>query len=91
MVDINMATPEWEARCKRCGKCCHRLEEVDGRFVRHDTLTCEYFDAETRKCTVYQNRFMVNPMCREVIQICVAEWLENGFLPPDCGYANNSS
>lgn len=75
-----MATEEWEAQCKRCGKCCYMLEEVDGKLKRHDTLACQYLDKSTNTCMVYENRFMINPNCREIIKIRVNGWLNKRFI-----------
>lgn len=50
--------------CTGCGACCTRVGENHALLkkmgfpfdLKEDGRTCEKFDSETRKCTVYRNR-----------------------------------
>jgi uncharacterized cysteine cluster protein YcgN (CxxCxxCC family) len=83
---LTMDKKEWERLCKQCGKCCHRLVETDGKFIRHPLLHCKFFNVDTKHCTVYHSRFMVHSSCMELIPPTIGELAESGFLPLDCGY-----
>jgi len=44
-------------------------------------LFCEYYDEETRLCTIYERRHELNSHC-----LTVEEGIELGVFPADCPY-----
>jgi len=82
VTDPRPDTLEWDALCKRCGKCC-----FDKLVDEEDTLIamtpCEHLDQETGLCLVYENRFEVCPDC---IKLTPENLLTFDWLPDDCGY-----
>lgn len=61
-------TPEHEAKCLRCGRCCNGALPIEGSWasgrwliLRH--MRCRYLDPKTKLCTVYETRFVVAPWC----------------------------
>ncbi len=74
---------EWEALCRRCGRCCFekRIEE-DGTVVETDQA-CRYLDVVSRRCKVYHKRFEVEQECVRLDPQTVREAF---WLPRDCGY-----
>ncbi|MFW6107769.1 MAG: YcgN family cysteine cluster protein [bacterium] len=69
--------------CERCGRCCHLKMILDAEVV-YLPFYCEYYDPETKECTVYERRFEVNPHC-----LTVAEGIELGVFPADCPYVRD--
>ena len=53
---------------------------MDGHVFTTRT-PCPYLDVRTRLCTVYENRFQVNPRCLNVKQ-----GIELGVFPASCPY-----
>lgn len=78
-----MNRAEWEARCRRCGRCCYEKIEYEGRVYYTDT-PCEKLDPETSLCTVYPERHTAKPQCMELSP----EALDRGILPADCPYVS---
>lgn len=77
-------TPEWEALCNGCGKCCY--DKVwEGEELLLLTSACVYLDLDTNRCRVYAERFEKEPMCMPI----GAEIIEMGGLPEDCPYVEN--
>ena len=77
-------TPEWEALCNGCGKCCY--DKVwEGKGLLLLASACAYLDLETNQCRVYAERFEKEPMCMPI----GAEIIEMGGLPEDCPYVEN--
>ncbi len=77
-------TPEWEALCTGCGKCCY--DKVwEGERLLLLTSACTYLDAETNHCRVYADRFEIESMCLPI----GPEIIEMGGLPEDCPYVEN--
>lgn len=77
-------TPEWEALCNGCGKCCYdKVWEGDRLLLL--TSACQYLEVETNHCRVYSERFDVEPMCLPI----GPEIIEMGGLPEDCPYVAN--
>jgi len=72
---------DWEARCRRCGRCCYEKIEFEGHIYYTDT-PCEKLDLESRCCTVYADREMLRPGCVQL----TPEIVGRGFLPADCPY-----
>ncbi|MCY3822474.1 MAG: hypothetical protein OXG62_01235 [Nitrospinae bacterium] len=77
-------TPEWEALCTGCGKCCYdKVWEGDRLLLL--TSACPYLEVETNRCRVYPERFEIEPMCLPI----GPEIIEMGGLPEDCPYVEN--
>jgi len=74
----------WDSYCHQCGLCCfEKILQEDGSWLIDLSRPCSWLDVETRLCTVYENRFEVNPRCR---RITVPRALFAAYLPPSCGY-----
>ncbi|RKX80599.1 MAG: hypothetical protein DRP60_02815 [Spirochaetes bacterium] len=77
----------WDSHCNRCGLCCYeKIRQEDGSWVIDLSNPCPWLDRKTHLCTVYENRFKVNPRCR---RITVFSALFSTYLPPSCGYVRN--
>lgn len=76
-----MVTREWEAICRRCGRCCFEKIEFEGEIHYTDT-PCEMLDLETRRCRVYAERVQRRPGCVQLTPRLV----RRGLLPADCPY-----
>ncbi len=77
-------TPEWEALCTGCGKCCYdKVWEGDRLLLL--TSACSHLEVETNRCRVYADRFDMEPMCLPI----GPEIIEMGGLPDDCPYVEN--
>ena len=74
---------DWEKICNRCGKCCYIRSVTKNGVVVHYDMPCEYFDTETKLCTVYEDRFKVCDHCGKVT---LSTALFNPSLPKDCPY-----
>lgn len=69
-----------EALCRRCGRCCyHKL--VVGDLVIALKDPCTYLDANTKLCTIYENRFELNPDC-----LNIERGIARRAFPEDCPY-----
>jgi hypothetical protein len=71
----------WEARCRRCGRCCFEKLESDGEIYYTD-VPCEKLDLATRLCTVYERRHELRRGCAPLTPAV----LRRGILPADCPY-----
>ena len=77
-------TPEWEALCTGCGKCCN--DKVwSGNRLALLTSACSFLDKETKRCTCYAERFEREPLCMPID----TEIIMMGGLPADCPYVEN--
>jgi hypothetical protein len=70
-----------EDLCRRCGRCCCRKFIIRDR-VYFSPFYCRHLDRASRRCTVYAERFRVNPHC-----LSVDRGLSRGVFPADCPYA----
>ena len=70
-----------EDRCRRCGECCRKKATDQYGKVYLTDRYCQYLDVKTKRCTVYENRFEVNPNCQTV-----EEAIATRSLPYDCVY-----
>ena len=77
-------TPEWEALCTGCGKCCFDKVWEDDRLLLL-TSACPQLDLETNRCRVYAERFEIESLCLPI----GPEIIEMGGLPEDCPYVEN--
>lgn len=76
-------SPEHEALCRRCGKCCYEKLIVDGH-VFTARKPCPYLDVKTNLCMAYEKRFEVNARC-----LTVPQGIELGIFPADCPYVRD--
>ncbi|RMF46615.1 MAG: hypothetical protein D6751_04760 [Deltaproteobacteria bacterium] len=86
MDRLKPGSPEWEAVCERCGRCCCEKIEYEGVVYYTDRL-CPHLDPETRQCRVYPDRRKVQPDCVALDQ----SHLDLGILPHDCPYVAGRS
>jgi uncharacterized cysteine cluster protein YcgN (CxxCxxCC family) len=68
-----ISTKEWESLCDKCGLCCGG---------------CEFFDHQTRLCTVYPVRFQVQPRCYKMTPYTVKHLYSIKALPDSCAYVH---
>jgi len=74
---------EWEALCSNCGLCCHE-KVVSGDFLLIDTSApCSFYDAKSKRCKVYSERFEKCSRCRKVTPFKAAF---ADYLPSSCAY-----
>jgi len=78
-------SPEHEALCRRCGRCCYEKIIVDCH-VFTTRKPCRFLDVRTNLCRVYERRFEANPRC-----LNVAEGITHGVFPADCPYVRDLS
>ena len=76
-----MSSPDWEAICLRCGRCCYEKIDFEGRIYYTD-LPCQFLDLEIRTCKVYPSRHRHRPDCAKL----TPELVGMGLLPCDCPY-----
>ena len=80
-----MTTPEWEALCDGCGKCClNKLEYEDTGEVEFTRVACKLLDGETCRCMSYPTRHQFVPGCVRLSPKTlpkVAYW-----MPQTCAY-----
>ncbi|WP_173197271.1 hypothetical protein [Geobacter sp. SVR] len=80
---INDDTPEWDALCHQCGRCCfEKLEDARGRII-YTQNACRYLDVITRRCKIFGRRFEINPECVKLTPELVPQL---HWLPRDCAY-----
>ena len=80
-----MNSNEWESLCDGCGKCClQQLEDELTETIVFTDVACDLFDAQTCRCTDYQNRSTKVPNCISLNINNVLEAAE--FAPPSCSY-----
>jgi hypothetical protein len=80
-----MSSEEWESICDGCAKCCltQLQDEVTEQLVFTD-VACNLLDANTCRCTDYENRSKRVPTCVTMNAGNVSEAAE--FAPPSCAY-----
>lgn len=74
-------TPEWEALCNHCGKCCYDKTWSGNRLLLLAS-PCSFLDTEAQRCTCYDERFEKEPLCLPIDY----EIVLMGGLPGDCPY-----
>lgn len=80
----DMSEAEWESLCDGCGLCClNKLEDWDTGEIFWTNVACELFDANTCRCTDYQNRFKKVPDCLDLTPALVRTVT---WLPETCAY-----
>jgi uncharacterized cysteine cluster protein YcgN (CxxCxxCC family) len=82
---LDQMTPDqWESLCDGCAKCClYRLEDEATREIHFTNVYCRLLDAETARCTDYQNRSARVPDC---VTITPAVLRDPYWLPKTCAY-----
>ena len=74
----------WEGLCHGCGLCCHEKEYDDNNLLYINLeKPCKYLNRCDMSCSVYNNRFKINPECKKVN---LFQALFNPYLPSSCGY-----
>ena len=79
----NIEEGDWEGRCKRCGLCCFDKIEDERGNIFYTQTPCRYFDVVSRECSIYDNRFEIEPTCIKLTPEVVPtlRWLH-----AECGY-----
>jgi uncharacterized cysteine cluster protein YcgN (CxxCxxCC family) len=80
---MNMTNEEWEAICKRCGKCCYEKVDLGAGEIVYTDEPCEHLDTTTNLCKVYERRHEIDPDCMSLTPtlVRILHW-----LPEDCAY-----
>lgn len=84
--DLNaLTTPEWEALCDGCGKCClNKLEDEDTGEVAFTSVACRLLDCESCQCSNYENRKHYVPECVFLTPASLPDVAY--FMPETCAY-----
>lgn len=75
--------PTDEIQCEKCGQCCYETRQGNGFFFKTG-VPCEYLNTKTHLCTVYDNRFLVNPRCLTLVEAAMRH-----ALPAECPFTEN--
>lgn len=78
-----MNSRDWEAICRKCGKCCYEKVDLGAGEIRYTDEPCAHLDTETKLCKVYDTRHEVEPDCMSLTEhlVRILRW-----LPEDCAY-----
>ena len=80
-----MTTPEWEALCDGCGKCClNKIEYEDTGEVEYTRVACRLLNGDTCQCGNYANRHQYVPECVRLSPKTLAKVAY--WLPGTCAY-----
>ncbi|MDD3822282.1 MAG: hypothetical protein WCY74_02705 [Sphaerochaetaceae bacterium] len=80
---MRQASLAWEAKCSRCGLCCHE-KVIVGRQVIYDLDShCEHYDRKTHQCKIYLQRLDRESRCRRVTRFAA---MFASYLPESCAY-----
>jgi len=80
----DMTPAEWESLCDGCGRCCLlKLEDEDTGAVDYTCLACRLLDAQSCRCSRYENRRDFVPDCVPLTpeSVRMIKW-----LPLTCAY-----
>ena len=80
----DMSEDQWEALCDGCAKCCLvKLEDEDTGGIAYTRLHCKLLDAETCRCSNYENRKQFVPDCVKLTpdNLGALKW-----MPKTCAY-----
>ncbi len=83
MAENTNENAEWDARCNQCGRCCFEKLEDDRGNIFYTQTPCRYLDVVSRRCKVFERRFIINPTCVQLTPELIATLR---WLPLDCGY-----
>jgi uncharacterized protein len=79
-----MTDREWESLCDGCGQCClHKLINEETADVFYTRVACRLLDAETGRCTRYEERLSVVEDCLDVRRMSAVEL---AWMPKTCAY-----
>ena len=79
-----MTNAEWESLCDGCAKCCLlKLEDEDTGDIANTRLHCKLLDAETCRCSDYEDRKAHVPDC---IQLTPKKVEAIKWMPASCAY-----
>jgi uncharacterized cysteine cluster protein YcgN (CxxCxxCC family) len=78
-----MTRNEWEAICRKCGKCCYEKVDLGAGLIRYTDEPCEHLDTKTNLCKVYDQRHEVEPDCLELTEHLVRTL---HWMPEECAY-----
>jgi uncharacterized cysteine cluster protein YcgN (CxxCxxCC family) len=78
-----MERDEWEAICRRCGKCCYEKVDLGAGLIHYTDEPCVHLDTRTKLCKVYHNRSEAEPDCITLTEdmVRMLHW-----LPEECAY-----
>ena len=80
----DLSTPEWEALCDGCGRCClHKIEDAETGLVEDTNVACTLLDTDTATCRNYKHRKAFVPEC---LQLRLAIMDDVPWLPATCAY-----
>jgi len=71
-----------EEACRKCGRCCFEKIIVNNE-VFCTSVPCAYLDSATRRCSIYPDRFKLNPHC-----LTVSQGIEFRAFPAYCPYVS---
>lgn len=84
----DLTTPEWEALCDGCGRCClHKVEDEDTGEVAETNVACKLLDCASAKCCDYRHRKAFVPDCLQLTPKLAGE-IE--WLPETCAYVRRA-
>lgn len=79
-----MTKEEWESLCDGCGICClEKLEDKESGKIQTTAISCCYLDTETCQCSIYNDRFTLNPECTNLTPGDIDKMT---WLPDTCAY-----
>ena len=79
-----MSQDEWESLCDGCGKCCLvKLQDEDSGDIAYTRLHCKLLDANTCRCSDYENRKTIVPECVFLTPKNVGDLK---WMPKTCAY-----
>lgn len=87
MPDLHAESPEWDSRCKQCGRCCFEKIEDERGNIFYTQTACRFLDIVSRECKIFERRFEINPSCIKLTPELVQSLR---WLPRDCGYRTNT-
>jgi len=80
----DMSPQQWESLCDGCGKCClAKLEDEDTGEIHFTSVGCRLFDAQTCRCSDYENRLAKVNDC---IRLTPDNVRTIAWLPATCAY-----
>ena len=83
MADFPAEDPDWDSRCRQCGRCCFEKIEDERGNIFYTRTACRFLDVVSRECKIYERRFEINPGCVKLTPELVPTLR---WLPRDCGY-----
>ena len=69
--------------CRSCGRCCYEKIVINAEVFATE-IPCRHLDVTTNLCSVYRDRFKVNPLC-----LPVDEAIRRRVFPADCPYVQD--